>query len=169
MHTSYSIQLYTDSTPVWSDMRELSRVNQYFFLMSACIRQYNWTMLSPYWGFLWRETNGAPFWCCFQVADETYNKHILKPLFKVIRKLLSYFQQGKCYQQHLATESVKLHFEMPKKFPLVNFELFRTDKAAWCWLFFPNGNWSCPATVWFRQKVPLHSLQEHSIKSLTDQ
>ena len=73
------------------DTRELSRVNRYFFFTSACIRQYDWTIeqccLHIRVSFGGKRTE-LRFECCFQVADETHNEHVLKPFFKVIRKSL---------------------------------------------------------------------------------
>ena len=66
-------------------------INQYFALTPYCshcntIGQLNnvFTIL----GISWRENEESMFWSFHPLADKTSNKHLPKPLFKVIRKSL---------------------------------------------------------------------------------
>ena len=63
-------------------------INRYFPLTSYCNTIGKRTVPSPYKGFLWRENEESMFWSLHSLADKTNNKHLPKPFFKVLRKLL---------------------------------------------------------------------------------
>ena len=60
-------------------------INRYFALTSYCnmIGQSNKAFSIE--GFLWPKNEESMFWSFHPLADETNNKHLVKPFFKVIQ------------------------------------------------------------------------------------